>query len=352
MDGGGVEAVITHLARRRERRMRDRILRGLFEENLVILGRRRPAAHHGPSRGAKAGVFAATFAGLTFFASAPLAPEFFDAARIQARSFAPAPEAALAPETAPGIDPALFQGGRDLPLRHLLGLGVKTILVDPGHGGEDTGAIGRGGTLEKELALDISRRLKRRLEAVGGFQVLLTRDGDRTVPLEERVAISQAVGADLFISVHLNFLPSKPINIIETFYFGPASDAAAAASARRENSGGGPGMSELREIVERMGTRMRLEESRELAAAIQSSLYRNSRRRDAAVLDHGIKRGPFVVLNRAEVPAVLAEVACLSNAAEEKRLESPEHREDIAAYLETGILDYLRNGEGTYESKK
>ena len=111
-------------------------------------------------------------------------------------------------------------------------------------------------------------------------------------------------------------------------------------------------MSELREIIERMETQMRREESPRLAAAIQTSLFRNSRREDAGVLDYGTKRGPFVVLNQAEVPAVLAEVSCLSNREEEERLGTPEHREDIAAYLETGILDYLRNGETMHESKK
>ena len=97
---------------------------------------------------------------------------------------------------------------------------------------------------------------------------------------------------------------------------------------------------------------MRREESPRLAASIQDSLFRSSRREDATVLDYGTKRGPFAVLNQADVPAVLAEVSCLSNREEEERLRTAEHRENIAAYLETGILDYLRNGETTHESKK
>ena len=172
------------------------------------------------------------------------------------------------------------------------------------------------------------------------------------MPLAERVAIAHADHADLFVSIHLNFVPNKPINMIETFYFGPATDAAAAELARRENSGQGPGMSELREIIERLETQMRREESPRLAAAIQASVLRNRRRADAGVLDYGTKRGPFVVLNQSEVPAVLAEVSCLSNPEEEARLGTAEHREAIAAALETGILDYLRNGETTHESKK
>jgi len=111
-------------------------------------------------------------------------------------------------------------------------------------------------------------------------------------------------------------------------------------------------MSELREIIERMGTRLRLEESRQLASAIQSSVYKNSRQGDAGMLDHGIKRGPFVVLNRAEVPALLAEVSCLSNTEEEARLRTERHRESIAASLEAGILNYLRSGETIGDSRE
>jgi N-acetylmuramoyl-L-alanine amidase len=111
-------------------------------------------------------------------------------------------------------------------------------------------------------------------------------------------------------------------------------------------------MSEFRALLEKMGQTLKLEESRSLAAAIQSSLFRNSRKTDAAVQDFGVKRAPFFVLLGAEVPAVLAEVSCLSNAEEEAKLASAEHRDDIAAFLETGILDYLKNGEVTYESKK
>ncbi|HWR97261.1 MAG TPA: N-acetylmuramoyl-L-alanine amidase, partial [Candidatus Methanoperedens sp.] len=221
-----------------------------------------------------------------------------------------------------------------------------------GHGGEDTGAIGRGGTHEKDVVLDIARRLKHRLAARARTEVLLTRDADRTLPLGERVAIAHADHADLFVSIHLNFVPNKPINLVETFYFGPATDAAASELARRENSGQGPGMSELRAIIERLETQMRREESPRLAGAIQESVLRNGRRTDAGVLDYGTKRGPFVVLNQSEVPAVLAEVSCLSNPEEEARLGTAAHREGIAAALEAGIIDYLRNGETTHESKK
>ena len=351
--------MIARFARNREQRMKREIFRGLYEDNLSLLGRTTPRAYVRKRlpRAAKLALFAATLALGILFTGSSLSPVIFPVQQIQARFVAPAPRRACPAEAPsatvqPGLDPALFKGGRGLPLSRAFDLGVKTILLDPGHGGEDTGAIGRGGTREKEIALDIARRLKRRLESRTAAEVLLTRDADVTLPLGERVAIAHAKHADLFVSIHLNFVPNKPINIIETFYFGPGTDAASLELARRENSGQGPGMSELREIIERMETQMRREESPRLAAAIQNSLYRNSHREDTGVLDYGTKRGPFVVLNQAEVPAVLAEVSCLSNREEEERLGTPGHREDIAAYLETGILDYLRNGETTHESKK
>jgi len=346
-------------SRNRERRMKQAIFRGVLEENLELLGHTRPS---GRVRGrfprtARVVLFAATLGLGVLFTGTSLSPGLFPEQQTQARFIAASPPpAALAPPPAappaPGLDPDLFKGARGLPLSRAFDLGVKTILIDPGHGGVDTGAIGRSGTPEKEIALDIAHRLKRRLQARTAAEVLLTRDADVTLPLVERVAIAHANRADLFVSIHLNFVPNKPINIIETFYFGPATDASSSELARRENSGQGPGMSELREIIERLETQMRREESPRLAAAIQNSLYRNSRRGDKAILDYGTKRGPFVVLNQAEVPAVLAEVSCLSNRQEEERLGTPEHREEIAAYLETGILDYLRNGETTHESKK
>jgi N-acetylmuramoyl-L-alanine amidase len=356
--------MIARFAHNREQRMKREIFRGLYEDNLCLLGRTTARAYVRKRlpRAAKVALFGATLALGILFTGSSLSPVIFPVQQIQARFVAPAPPPAApppspaapltAPVQPPGLDPALFRGGRGLPLSQAFDLGVNTILLDPGHGGEDTGAIGRGGTREKEIALDIARRVKRRLESNTSAEVLLTRDADVTLPLGERVAIAHAKHADLFVSIHLNFVPNKPINIIETFYFGPGTDAASLELARRENSGQGPGMSELREIIERMETQMRREESPRLAAAIQKSLYLNSRRENAAVLDYGTKRGPFAVLNQAEVPAVLAEVSCLSNREEEERLGTPGHREDIAAFLAAGILDYLRNGETMHESKK
>jgi N-acetylmuramoyl-L-alanine amidase len=347
--------MIAHFRDKREQRMKEAIFRGVYEENLRIIGRTsaRQVVRQRMPRVLRAGLFAFTLGGVTLFTGTSFSPQLFPEQEIQAhfRTAAPSAPAGEAPRT-PSLDPGIFQGERGLHLSRMMGLGVKTILIDPGHGGEDTGAIGKNGLREKDAALDIARRLKARLERDGIAEVVLTRATDSTLPLQERVAIAQASHADLFISVHLNYLPTRPINIIETFYFGPSKDAKTADLARRENGGDAPGMSEFRALLEKMGETLKLEESRSLATAIQNSLFSNSRKTDAAVQDFGVKRAPFFVLLGAEVPAVLAEVSCLSNEEEEAKLLSAEHRDNIAAFLETGILDYLKNGEVTYESKK
>lgn len=348
--------MIAHIKHQRELRMKRTIFRGVFEENLRILGRSSPRqiVRERLPRALKSGLFVAAFTGVTLFTGSSYSPPFFPEQQIQARFIPPTTPAPVpaAPARAPNLDPTIFKGERGLHLSRMMGLGVKTILIDPGHGGEDTGAIGKHGSREKDLTLDIAQRLKRRLERDGKAEVLLTRSTDTTLPLQERVALTHVSHADLLLSVHLNYLPGKPINIIETFYFGPSPDAKTVDLARRENGGDAPGMSEFRALVEKMGETMKLEESRTLATMIQASLFSRSRAEDPAVQDYGIKRAPFFVLLGAEVPAVLAEVSCLSNEEEETRLGTAAHRENVAAHLEAGILDYLKNGEVTYESKK
>ncbi|MEK7281334.1 MAG: N-acetylmuramoyl-L-alanine amidase, partial [Chloroflexota bacterium] len=123
---------------------------------------------------------------------------------------------------APSEYTALVDG--QVPLKRVFGLGVKTIMIDPGHGGADSGTVGKLGTREKDITLDIAKRLKERLKRQGYSHVVLTREEDVTVPLNKRVELAHSSRADIFISIHLNYLPFKPINIIETYYFGPSSD--------------------------------------------------------------------------------------------------------------------------------
>ncbi len=245
-----------------------------------------------------------------------------------------------------------FLNNRNLFLSRMLGLRIKTIMIDPGHGGTASGTVGKMGTMEKNITLDIAKRLKTHLLKSGRYRVLMTREDDSTVPLEKRVALAQEAKADLFISIHLNYLPRRPTNIVETYYFGPSNDEKTLKLAQQENAGSEYGLSDFKEIMERLGKTMKLQESKELAESIQANLFLNSRKHSEDIQNHGVKRAPFVVLLGVDVPAVLAEVSCLSNREEERELHSESHRENIAGYLAAGIFNYLNKGALTHEAKR
>jgi len=232
-----------------------------------------------------------------------------------------------------------------MPLRKIFGLKVKRIVIDPGHGGEDTGAIGKMGTNEKDITLDIAWKLRRRLKRYGEYQILMTREKDRTLSLEERVEFANSSGADLFISIHINYIPNKPLAIIETFYFGPHTDKQTLLLAEKENKGTGYTVNDFREIVRNIENTLKTQESNSLALFIQKSLYKNIHKQNKNVRDWGIKTAPFIVLLGVEIPGVLTEVTCLSNTEEEKKLNREHYREKIARYLEEGIVGYLNKNK-------
>lgn len=239
----------------------------------------------------------------------------------------------------------------EIPIARMFGLKVKIIMIDPGHGGSDYGSSGRLGTKEKDLVLDIAMRLKGRLER-HNYDVLMTRQGDETVSLKKRVGLANLAMTDLFISIHLNYLPSRPINIIETYYFGLSSNKDVLRLAEKENQDSPYSLGEFKKILEKVNSTMKFEESYRLAGSIQRSLFTNIRRQGREVMDFGIKKGPFTVLLGVEMPSVLIEVSCLSNKEEELRLNTETYREEIASYLEAGILDYLKDkGELSHEAK-
>jgi N-acetylmuramoyl-L-alanine amidase len=240
----------------------------------------------------------------------------------------------------------------NLPLSRMLGLKIKTIMIDPGHGGDELGCVGGRGTREKDITLDLARRVKAHLAHDSRCRVHLTREDDRTVPLETRVRLAREAKADVFVSIHVNSIPSNDINIVETYYFGPSKDAKTLQLAGRENAGSEYGLSDFKKLMEKLGAAMKLQESRELAKSIQTYVLQTGRAENNAVLDHGVKRAPFVVLLGPEVPAVLSEVSCLSNVDEEARLNSEDHKERIARSLAAGILNYLNKGGLTYEAKQ
>ncbi|HFC53493.1 MAG TPA: N-acetylmuramoyl-L-alanine amidase [Gammaproteobacteria bacterium] len=235
---------------------------------------------------------------------------------------------------------ALFEQP-DVALAGLFGLDVRTIVIDPGHGGDDPGAIGANGLKEKDISLEIARLLYERLLGEEGINVVLTRDSDITLSLKQRVEYAVQQGADLLISIHLNTIPNDPMTIVETYYFGTPRDYQSLKVASLENHHSEYAVGEFDQLVAQLGDALKQQESRKLASHIQRSVYRTLRRGNRHIIDAGIKSAPFVVLLGSGIPSVLAEVTCISNTAEEARLATPEYRDTIAGALEKGVLSYL-----------
>lgn len=257
-----------------------------------------------------------------------------------------APLAAPAP---PVLEPARPQVPASAPRalsRSVLPLSVKRVVIDPGHGGRQTGAISESGVAEKAITLDIALRLRRLLEAAA-FEVLLTRDADREVPLEERVAFANANGADLFVSIHVNWLEQRRTRPLETFYAGPTEDPATIRLASLENRDSGYSLSAYRGLLERVYLDTRRGESRLLANAINAELLRALREINPVLENRGVKTAPFVVLLGTQMPAILAEVSCLSNEDEVKLLSTVDYRDRIALALFRGLRAYAATLTGS-----
>jgi N-acetylmuramoyl-L-alanine amidase len=235
----------------------------------------------------------------------------------------------------------------DIPMADLFDLKIGTIVIDPGHGGIDPGAMGHQGLKEKDVSLDIAWKLRDKLTRTGRYRVLLTREEDRKVYLKDRVAFAKDNNADLFISIHANALPTEAssLNYVETYYFGPYSDKRSLEIAEKENHDSDYAIGDFRKIIAKIGDTMKTEESKDLANAIHSKLYSGLKSHNQDLIDAGSKTGPFVVLLGVEVPSVLVEVSCISNMAEETRLSKPGYRDDVADYLKLGIIDYLDQRE-------
>lgn len=253
-------------------------------------------------------------------------------------SVVPSFEASFGNPSDPGLRRA---DDREVPLANLFGLSVKTIVIDPGHGGRQPGAVGSTGLAEKTVTLDVARRLQRRLED-HGYHTLLTRETDIALTLRERVRFAREAKADLFISIHINALPVDSLSVVETFYYSPRGGSPAIEQlAAIENEDSGYSVGEWRQAMHRLGNAMKSQESRRLASSIQTVLYRNIQQLRSDVVDWGTRRGPFMVLLGVDVPAVLTEIAVISNRSDEARLYTSAYRERLAMSLETGIVTYL-----------
>lgn len=224
-----------------------------------------------------------------------------------------------------------------------LGLKVKRIIIDPGHGGADTGAIGRDGIYEKDVALDIALRLRAAVQReLKDVEVILTRDTDRFVPLEERTAMANARQADLFISIHLNSSPTPLASGVETYFLSLDATKEELDVATRENATTSRSAGELQGLLQRIVTDTRIAESRTFAQSIQTSLVAGlSRISPTAGFNRGVKKAPFVVLLGANMPSVLTEVSFLSHPRDGEALRTIEFRQSIAESLCDGIKRYI-----------
>jgi N-acetylmuramoyl-L-alanine amidase len=245
----------------------------------------------------------------------------------------PAPPAAAPPATAA----ANARGGYSLSRQ--LGLGVSRVVIDPGHGGHDPGAQVRG-LNEAELVLDIALRLERLLAKEPGVEVVLTRRTNAYVALEERTAMANRSGADLFLSIHANASSNSAVRGFETYFLNFAPNPEAEALAARENAGSARRMSSLPDIVKSIALNNKIDESRDFASMVQGSMHDTLRKSDSNSRNLGVKQAPFMVLIGATMPSVLAEVSFLTNRDEATLLRSSAYRQQIAEALFAGIVKY------------
>ncbi len=242
--------------------------------------------------------------------------------------------------------------GGDRSLIRALGLKIGKIVIDPGHGGHDTGTIGPNGLEEKDLVLDVGRRLGKLLETRLGAEVVYTRKDDTFIPLETRTAVANQARADLFVSIHANSSRDAAARGVETYYLNFTSSPEALEVAARENAVSEKSIYELRDLVKKIALKEKIEESREFAGDVQESLHSGLAAKSPAIRDRGVKKAPFIVLIGANMPSILAEISFVSNPTDERRLETAEYRQRIAESLYRGIAKYVNGLSGVKVASK
>lgn len=235
-------------------------------------------------------------------------------------------------------------------LRRQRGSGIRTIVLDPGHGGSDTGAVSRSGLEEKRLTLQLARSVKHLLEQRLPVRVVLTRDGDGELPLEARAALANQYKGDLFVSLHLNSAHGSSANGAETYFLSlEATDEAAALAAEAENIGSQDGdpLFDLQLLLWDLAQSQHLARSQTLAKLIQEELNLALDMRN-----RGVKQAPFRVLMGISMPAVLVEFGFLSNPSEETKLRDPQYRLSLAEALVDAISRYRAGVQGIREGQE
>ena len=281
---------------------------------------------------------------------------------------APAPPPALPPATvqtpAQELDSAELPDAKPIPTRPItavpppsapsanrngsfslarqLGLGISRIVIDAGHGGHDPGASSNG-ISESELTLDVAQRLSKLLENQPGVEVVMTRNTNVFIPLEERTAIANREGADLFLSIHANASRNARAHGVETYFLNFATTPDAEAVAARENAGSAQSMHRLPAIVKAIALNNKLDESRDFAEMVQRSMVQRLSQRNRQLRDLGVKQAPFVVLIGASMPSVLAEIAFVTNKQEGTLLKTGAYRQHVAEALFAAVVRYQQS---------
>jgi N-acetylmuramoyl-L-alanine amidase len=226
--------------------------------------------------------------------------------------------------------------------------GIRKIVLDPGHGGKDPGAVGVGGVAEKDLVLSIAKKLAVKLKREMGIEVILTRKDDRYVPLEDRTATANAEDADLFVSLHMNASPNLEARGLETYYLDNTSDEASIRLAARENSTSRKNISDLQFILSDMMQNVKLEDSISLAYHLQGAAVSGMSRKMSDVKDLGVKKALFYVLVGARMPSVLVEMFFITNRVEGRAMNDEGHQDAMVDALLEGIRKY---NQGTVATK-
>jgi N-acetylmuramoyl-L-alanine amidase len=242
--------------------------------------------------------------------------------------------------------------GGDRSLIRALGLKIGKIVIDPGHGGHDTGTIGPNGLEEKDLVLDVGRRLGKLLETRLGAEVVYTRKDDTFIPLETRTAVANQARADLFVSIHANSSHDPDARGVETYYLNFTSSPEALEVAARENAVSEKSIYELQDLVKKIALKEKIEESREFAGDVEQSLHTGLAAKSPGIRDRGVKKAPFIVLIGANMPSILAEVSFVSNPTDEHHLATSEYRQRIAESLYRGIAKYVNGLSGVKVASK
>jgi N-acetylmuramoyl-L-alanine amidase len=232
-------------------------------------------------------------------------------------------------------------------LARQLGLGVRTIVIDPGHGGPRPGTISKSGLQEKTVNLEVALALRKLLKEKAGLDAILTRESDVDVPLDNRTVIANQKRADLFVSIHSNAHRDRKRGGVETFFLNISPDPSVIELAAEENATSTKNIGEMKTILQQIVRNSKIQESRELAEFIQQSLVRALSQDLPSIKNLGVKGGPFWVLIGGEMPSVLVEISHLSNAKEEAKLKTKKYRELAAQGIYDGIMDYIRSlGKG------